>query len=52
MMTGKTELSLLNIVLAISEAVDMVDPYLADHHSRVAYLHRLPSGRDAWGFRS
>jgi putative nucleotidyltransferase with HDIG domain len=38
MMTGKTELSLLNIVLAISEAVDMVDPYLADHHSRVAYI--------------
>lgn len=38
MMTGKTELSLLNIVLAISEAVDMVDPDLADHHSRVAYI--------------
>ena len=37
-MTAKTELSLLNIVLAISEAVDMVDPYLADHHSRVAYI--------------
>jgi putative nucleotidyltransferase with HDIG domain len=38
MMTGKTELSLLNIVLAISEAVDMVDPQLADHHARVAYI--------------
>lgn len=38
MMTDKTELSLLNIVLAVSEAVDMVDPYLADHHSRVAYI--------------
>ena len=38
MMTGKNELSLLNIVLAISEAVDMVSPDLADHHSRVAYI--------------
>ena len=37
-MTGKNELSLLNIVLAISEAVDMVSPDLADHHSRVAYI--------------
>jgi len=38
MMTGTNELSLLNIVLAISEAVDMVSPDLADHHSRVAYI--------------
>ena len=38
MMTDKNELSLLNIVLAISEAVDMVSPDLADHHSRVAYI--------------
>ncbi len=38
MMKGKNELSLLNIVLAISEAVDMVSPDLADHHSRVAYI--------------
>ena len=37
-MTDKNELSLLNIVLAISEAVDMVSPDLADHHSRVAYI--------------
>jgi putative nucleotidyltransferase with HDIG domain len=38
MMNGRNELSLLNIVLAISEAVDMVSPDLADHHSRVAYI--------------
>lgn len=38
MVTNTCELSLLNIVLAISEAVDMVDPVLADHHSRVAYI--------------
>ena len=37
-MTEKNELSLLNIVLAISEAVEMVSPDLADHHSRVAYI--------------
>jgi len=38
MMNDRNELSLLNIVLAISEAVDMVSPDLADHHSRVAYI--------------
>jgi len=37
-MTEKNELSLLNIVLAISETVEMVSPDLADHHSRVAYI--------------
>jgi len=48
MMTGKNELSLLNIVLAISEAVDMVSPDLADHHARVAYIvYRLA---EALGF--
>lgn len=41
-MIGKERLSLLNIVLAISEAVDMVSQELADHHARVAYIvHRL-----------
>lgn len=38
MITSKNELSLLNIMLAFSEAVDMVSPDLADHHSRVAYI--------------
>jgi len=38
MVTGKNGLSLLSIVLAVSEAVDMVSPDLADHHSRVAYI--------------
>ncbi|HSG42734.1 MAG TPA: HD domain-containing phosphohydrolase [Anaerolineales bacterium] len=47
-MTDKNELSLLNIVLTISEAVDMVSPDLADHHSRVAYIvYRLA---DALGY--
>lgn len=39
-MSVKTELSLLNIVLTISEAVDMVSPHLANHHSCVAYIVR------------
>ena len=38
MMTGKNTFSILNIVLAVSEAVDMVSPDLADHHARVAYI--------------
>ncbi len=37
-MKEPVELSLLNIVLAIAEAVELVDTRLADHHARVAYI--------------
>lgn len=37
-MPSRSKSSLFDLILCISDAVDLISPYVADHHRRVAYL--------------